>query len=85
MTPGESILISMEMTFKTLPPMRLATVPHRGSHQEIGPAFRKLGEIAGPAGLLAGTSGPMMGLYMDDPRTTPVGELGSAAALPVSR
>ena len=25
-----------------------------------------------------------MGLYMDDPRTTPVGELRSAAALPVS-
>ena len=84
MTPGESILIGMEMTFKTLPPMRLATVPHHGSYQEIGPAFRKLGEIAGPAGLLARTSGHMMGLYMDDPRTTPVGELRSAAALPVS-
>jgi len=74
----------MEMTLKRLPPLRLAAIPHRGSYQEIGPAFRKLGEIAGPAGLFARTSGHMMGLYMDDPRTTPVGELRSAAALPVS-
>src|SRR3954465_5944825 len=74
----------MEMTIKTLPPLRLATIPHRGSYQEIGPAFRKLGEIAGPAGLFARTSGHMMGLYMDDPRTTPVGERRAAAALPVS-
>ena len=75
--------MAMEMTFKTLPPMRLATIPHRGPYQQIGPVFRKLGEIAGPAGLFARTTGHMMGLYKDDPRT-PANQLRSAAALPIS-
>ena len=74
----------MEMTFKTLPPRRLATIPHRGPYQQIGPVFQKLGELAGPAGLFARTTGHMIGLYMDDPRTTPANELRSAAALPIS-
>jgi AraC family transcriptional regulator len=76
--------MGMEMTLKTLPAWRLATVPHSGSYQQIGPAFQKLGEIAGPAGLFAKTVGHMMGLYMDDPQTTPADKLRSAAALPVS-
>ena len=74
----------MDMTIKTLPAMRLATIPHRGPYQQIGAAFRKLGEIAGPAGLFAKTTGHMMGIYMDDPRTTPADELRSAAALPIA-
>jgi AraC family transcriptional regulator len=74
----------MEMSFKTLPALRLATIPHSGPYQQIGPVFRKLGEIAVPAGLFAKATGNMIGLYMDDPRTTPASELRSAAALPVS-
>jgi AraC family transcriptional regulator len=74
----------MEMTLKTLPALRLATVPHSGLYQQIGPAFRRLGEIAGPAGLFARTAGHMMGVYIDDPRTTPADKLRSAAGLPVS-
>ena len=64
--------------------MRLATIPHSGPYQQIGPDFGRLGEIAGPAGLFARTTGHMMGLYKDDPRTTPAEELRSAAALPIS-
>jgi AraC family transcriptional regulator len=67
-----------------LPSVRLSTIPHRGPYQQIGPVFRKLGEIAGPAGLFARTTGHMMGIYRDDPRVTPADELRSAAALPVS-
>jgi AraC family transcriptional regulator len=76
--------MGMDMTFKTLPALRLATIPHSGPYQQIGPVFRKLGDIAGPAGLFARTTGRMMGLYKDDPRTTPPNELRSAAALPIS-
>lgn len=72
------------MTIKTQPALRLAAVPHRGAYQQIGPAFQKLGEIAGSAGLFARTTGHMMGIYKDDPRTTPAEELRSAAALPIS-
>jgi AraC family transcriptional regulator len=72
------------MTIKTLPALRLATVPHRGPYPNIGPAFQKLGQIAGAAGLFTRAPFPMMGIYKDDPRTTPAEELRSAAALPVS-
>jgi AraC family transcriptional regulator len=74
----------MEMSFKTLPAFRLATIPHSGSYQQIGVAFHKLVEIAGPSGLFARATGHMIALYMDDPRTTPASELRSAAALPIS-
>jgi len=74
----------MEMTIKTLPAFRLAAVPHQGSYQQISSAFRQLGQIAEPAGLVSKTTGHMMGIYKDDPRTTPVEALRSAAGLPVS-
>ena len=74
----------MDMTIKTLPSMRLAAVLHRGPYQQIGAAFQKLGEIAGSAGLFARTTGHMMGIYRDDPRTVPAEELRSAAAIPIS-
>jgi AraC family transcriptional regulator len=74
----------MELTIKKLPAMRLAEVPHRGSYQQIGPAFRRLGEIAGPAGLISRATGPMLGIYRDDPMATAERDLRSAAAIPVS-
>ena len=74
----------MEMTIKTLPPLRLAAILHAGPYQQIGPAFQKLGAIAGAAGLFPRATGHMMGIYKDDPRTTPAEALRSAAGLPIS-
>jgi AraC family transcriptional regulator len=74
----------MEMTTKILPAFRLAAILHHGPYNQIGPAFHKLGGIAGAAGLFPRATGPMMGIYKDDPRTTRAEELRSAAGVPVS-
>jgi len=66
-----------------LPAMRVAAVPHHGPYNEIPPAFNTLGQIAGSAGLFT-PSAAMLGIYYDDPRTTPPSQLRSAAALTVA-
>lgn len=71
----------MELEIKTLPSMRVAAMPHSGPYNEIGPAFRKLAGIAGPAGLFVQPGAMMLGIYKDDPATTPVAALRSAAAI----
>lgn len=65
------------------PAMRVAVVRHRGPYHRIGEAFSKLGDIAGPAGLL-GPNAKMIGVYYDDPDTTPESELRSDAGITVS-
>jgi len=71
----------MSIDIKTLPAMRLATAQHTGPYNQIAPAFRELGRIAGPAGLFALPGAMMMGLYKDDPATTPASQLRSAAGV----
>jgi AraC family transcriptional regulator len=63
--------------------MRVAVVKHRGPYHRIGEAFSKLGEIAGPAGLF-GPDAKMIGVYYDDPDTTPESELRADAGITVS-
>jgi AraC family transcriptional regulator len=71
----------MSYEIKALPTMRLATVPHTGPYNQIGPAFGKLGSIAGPAGLFTQPGATMMGIYKDDPTKTPADQLRSAACV----
>ncbi len=61
--------------------MRTVGVPHRGPYMQIRSAFEKLGEAAGRAGLFGRPGVVMLGVYYDDPRTTPADELRSSAAL----
>ena len=74
-------MANMDYEIKTLPARRLATVPHTGPYNLIGPAFGKLGSIAGPAGLFAQPGALMMGIYKDDRTKTPADELRSAACV----
>jgi AraC family transcriptional regulator len=74
-------MTNMDYEIKTLPAMRLATVPHSGPYHQIGPAFGKLGSIAGPAGLFAQPGAMMLGIYKDDPTMTPADQLRSAACI----
>jgi len=71
----------MKTDTRTIPALRLAAVPHSGAYNQIGPAFRKLGSLAGPAGLFAHSGAIVMGIYKDDPTTTPVEQLRSAAGV----
>jgi AraC family transcriptional regulator len=72
----------MDVEITTQPELRAVAVRHVGPYNRIGEAFGRLGEIAGRAGIL-GPSTPMIGIYHDDPRTTPAEKLRSDAAVVV--
>jgi AraC family transcriptional regulator len=74
----------MALDVKTMAAMRLAAVRHSGPYNSIGPAFHRLGDIAGPAGLFARPEAKMLGIYKDDPETTPADQLRSAAGVVVA-
>ena len=71
----------MTATIETMPEMLLASVHHIGPYNQISKAFAKLGPLAGRAGLFALPGVMMVGIYYDDPETTPAAELQSDAGL----
>ncbi len=73
---------TMDVAIITLPDQRVAFIAHQGSYHRIGEAFGRLHAMAGPAGLLRSDS-RMIGIYHDDPETTPEAELRSEAAVSV--
>jgi AraC family transcriptional regulator len=74
----------MEVVVKDMPAVRVASVPHVGPYNQISSAFGKLGAIAGPAGLFQRPEAAMIGIYYDDPETTPAEKLRSEAGIRVS-
>lgn len=75
---------TMKVELEILPERRVAAVPHVGPYNTISHAFARLGELAGPAGLLRPSGPEMLAIYHDDPESTPPAELRSDAGLTVS-
>jgi AraC family transcriptional regulator len=75
----------MSVEIETHPEQRVAAVRHRGPYNQISEAFARLGELAGKHGLFAQlrSQPKMVGLYYDDPESTPAAELTSDAGLVV--
>lgn len=73
----------MDVVVKEMPALRVATVRHIGPYNQISQAFQRVGALAGPAGLLAHAEMAMLGIYYDDPETTPPEQLRSDAAVVV--
>jgi AraC family transcriptional regulator len=71
------------LNVQTLESGRLAAIRHTGPYNEIGPAFRELGKIAGQAGLFKSPGALMVGVYHDDPNTTDASKLRSAAGVTI--
>ena len=71
----------MDVEIITQPRFRAAGIRHVGAYNGISEAFARLGAIAGSAGLFG--AGTMVGVYHDDPRTTPEPELRSDAAVTI--
>lgn len=67
----------------TLEPMTLATLRHIGPYPGVGAKWEQLCAWAGPKGLLT-PSTVMLGLYYDDPQTTPPEALRCDACLTVA-
>jgi AraC family transcriptional regulator len=72
---------TMNVRIENRPTLRLCCVRHLGPYREIGEAFHRLATAAQQHGLYAHADPRMLGLYHDDPETTPAGELRSDAAL----
>lgn len=73
---------TMKVTIEEMPALRVAAVSHMGPYNRISEAFERLGQIAGPAGLLRHDA-MMLAIYHDDPETTPAEQLRSDAGLTV--
>jgi AraC family transcriptional regulator len=73
----------MKVEIVDRPELRLATVRHAGSYMRIGEAFQRLNERVTAAGLSKPDT-QLVGIYHDDPTTTPEEKLRSDAAITVS-
>lgn len=67
----------MPLTTTTVPGMRLAAIRHIGPYHEIGRAFGELHRIVSAAGT---PHRELLGIFYDDPSTTPAEQLRSDAA-----
>ncbi|QYK42283.1 MAG: AraC family transcriptional regulator [Paracoccaceae bacterium] len=68
---------------ETVPPLRLAALPHRGPYPSIGATFAALWDRMVAAGLVARIAGPGVAIYYDDPSATPAAELRAHAAVAI--
>lgn len=60
----------LEVELKDCPARRLAALRHVGPYSEMGPSFQKVCAWAGMRGLF-GPATEIIGVYHDDPRTSP--------------
>jgi AraC family transcriptional regulator len=65
------------------PELRLASVRHVGSYMRIPEAFQRLNDLVTAAGL-SDRDTKLVGIYHDDPSTTPEARLRSDAAITIS-
>lgn len=73
----------MEVEVVKRPEMHLAAVRHVGSYTRINEAFRRLDDILRKAGL-SNRDTKLIGIYHDDPSTTPEDKLRADAAITVA-
>jgi AraC family transcriptional regulator len=73
----------MDVEVVERPELRLASVRHVGSYMRVNEAFRRLDDLVRKAGL-NGSDTLLVGIYHDDPRTTPEEKLRADAAVTVA-
>jgi len=71
----------MKVEIKQKPALRVGTIRHMGSYMQINEAFKRLGGIAEREGLFKLKGAQMLGIYHDDPESTPVDKLRSDAGI----
>jgi AraC family transcriptional regulator len=72
----------MKVEVSKRPALRLASVRHVGSYMRIPEAFQRLNELVTAAGLSKPNT-MLVGIYHDDPATTPENKLRSDAAITI--
>lgn len=73
----------MDVQLKQKPEIRLAAVRHQGPYNQIGEAFRRLdASVRASGGSAPGAQ--LIGVYHDDPRSTPADRLRSDAGISIA-
>jgi AraC family transcriptional regulator len=72
----------MKVEIVQQPTLRLASVRHVGAYTRIPEAFQRLNDLATAAGL-SNSDTLLVGVYHDDPSTTPEEKLRSEAAITI--
>jgi len=75
--------LAVQVTIKTIEPMRVAFLRHVGPYHLVGETWNKLCAWAGPRGLL-GPQTIMLGICHDDPDVTPADKIRYDACLSVN-
>jgi AraC family transcriptional regulator len=70
----------MKVEVTDRPQLRIAAVRHVGSYMKVNEAFRRLHELAASANLL-GPDTKLIGIYHDNPQTTPEDKLRADAGI----
>lgn len=76
--------LEMNLSVVEFPSKRLAVIHHKGPYQDIGAAFQRLAQTAGPMGLFAKPDAMGVAVYFDDPESVPPADLHSVAGVVVS-
>ena len=73
----------LNVQIETEPEKRVAVVSHRGPYETISEAFERLSPLAERARLTDTPVAALVGIYYDEPQTTPPAELRSDAGIVV--
>lgn len=73
----------MNIEVKEMPAFHVAGIRQVGAYSQIGRAFERLFAWAGPAGML-GPNTTTLGVYWDEPESTPEAELRADACVTVA-
>ena len=80
----ELIIMETKVVVKEMPEMQVIYCRHIGAFNQIGQAYGKLMQFAGPRGLLNSPDAKTLTLYHDDPSVTEIEKVRQSACLIVS-
>lgn len=75
------IIMETKVQVKEMPEVQVIYCRHTGAFNEIGKAYSKLMQFAGPRGLLNGPHAKTMTVYHDDPSVTEMEKMRQSACL----
>lgn len=78
------IIMETEVIVKEMPELQVIYCRHTGAFNQIGQAYGKLMQFAGPRGLLGSPNAKTLTVYHDDPSVTEIDKMRQSACLIVN-
>ncbi len=79
------IIMETKINIQEMPEMQVIYCRHTGEFNQIGQAYGKLMQFAGPRGLLNNSDAKTLTLYHDDPTVTAIEKVRQSACLVISK